>query len=156
MQNINMWCLTYSPLVSSSFCVWSPDVGVCNEVIPEITSLQRNQSCGSWPADTTLMLHQLALLAEPVKLVLIHLRALTGHTLSIGIGLPVTGVGVAGGAAVHSAQQGAQVAHRHLLDEGGPILPEIPPLEYLRQGYRERAFHLVTATWGFSFPLYYF
>ena len=66
------------------------------------------------------------------------LSALTGHTLSIRIGLSITGVGVAGGAAVHSTQQGAQVAHRHLLDEGGPIFPEIPPLKYLRERKRER------------------
>ena len=62
--------------------------------------------------------------------------ALTRHALPIGVSLSITGVGVAGGAAVHSAQQGAQVAHGHLLYEGGPIFPEIPPLKYLRKNER--------------------
>lgn len=53
--------------------------------------------------------------------------------MSIGVGLSVTSVGVGGRAAVHSTQQGAQVAHRHLLDEGGPILSEIPPLKDLKK-----------------------
>lgn len=57
--------------------------------------------------------------------------ALTGHTLPVGVGLAVACVGVGGGAAVHSPQQGAQVAHRNLLYERGPILPEIPPLKDL-------------------------
>ena len=56
---------------------------------------------------------------------------LTGDTLPVGVGLSITGVGVGGGAVVHTAQQGAQVAHGHLLYEGGAILPEVPPLEDL-------------------------
>lgn len=60
-----------------------------------------------------------------------NISALTGHALPIGVGLPITGVGIAGGAAVHSTQQGAQVAHRHLLYERGPIFSEIPPLKDL-------------------------
>lgn len=60
-----------------------------------------------------------------------RLLALTRHTLATGIGLPITGVGVAGRAAVHSAQQGAQVTNGHLLYEGGPVFPKIPPLKYL-------------------------
>lgn len=67
---------------------------------------------------------------------------LTRHTLSIGVSVSITGVGVAGGAAVHSTQQGAQVAHRHLLYEGGPIFPEIPPLKDLRMKGRGRIFNL--------------
>lgn len=76
-----------------------------------------------------------------------HPSALTGYTLSIGIGLPITGVGVAGGAAVHTAQQGAQVAHRHLLYEGGPIFPEIPPLKYLREKQRQKEIFFFKLIW---------
>ena len=60
-----------------------------------------------------------------------HGRSLTWHTLSVGVCISVTGVGVGGGAIVHTAQQRAQVAHWHLLDEGSAILPEVPPLKYL-------------------------
>lgn len=47
-----------------------------------------------------------ALLPQALSAV-VHLLTLTRHTLSTGIGLPITGIGVAGRAAVHSAQQGA-------------------------------------------------
>lgn len=87
--------------------------------------------------------HLIRTLSQPLHLAqasscVMHLPALTRNTLSTGIGLPVTGVGVAGRAAVHSAQQGAQVAHRHLLYEGSPIFPKIPPLKDLRQRRRRR------------------
>lgn len=59
--------------------------------------------------------------------------ALTRHALPIGVSFSITGVGVAGGAAVHSTQQGAQVAYRHLLYERRPIFPEIPPLKDLKK-----------------------
>lgn len=58
----------------------------------------------------------------------------TWYTLSVGVCISVTGVGVVGGAGVHSPQERAQVAHRYLLDEGSAVLPEIPPLKYLHRG----------------------
>lgn len=61
-----------------------------------------------------------------------HGTALTWHALPAGVRLAVGGVGRAGRAVVHPAQQRAQVAHRDLLDEGRPVLAEVPPLEDLQ------------------------
>lgn len=36
-----------------------------------------------------------------------------------------------GGAVLHSTEKRTQVAHRHLLNERGPIFTKIPPLKYL-------------------------
>lgn len=69
-------------------------------------------------------------------------RALTWHALPAGVRLAVGGVGRAGRAVVHPAQQRAQVAHRDLLDEGRPVLAEVPPLEDLQHTHthaRQRA-----------------
>lgn len=79
-----MRCSTYSPLVLSSFCVWSPDVGVCNEVIPDIlkksgpiliftlcflTGKKKERKTSGTPDQLTRRCCWigLALLAEPVK-----------------------------------------------------------------------------------------
>lgn len=64
---------------------------------------------------------------------------LTWDALAAGVRVPVGGAGGAGRAVVHPAQQGAQVAHRDLLDEGRPVLAEVPPLEDLQHtGERQR------------------
>lgn len=57
---------------------------------------------------------------------------LTRDALAVRVRVPAGGAGGAGRAVVHPAQQGAQVAHRDLLDEGGAVLAEVPPLEDLR------------------------
>lgn len=64
---------------------------------------------------------------------------LTWDALAVRVRVPAGGAGGAGRAVVHPAQQGAQVAHRDLLDEGGAVLAEVPPLEDLQGTHAVRA-----------------